>query len=62
MASKLSHPCLRSGESSETIRRPSRRTCDEMKRWSGPYGDVGRLVEISSPPNREVVLHDLVYK
>ena len=22
----------------------------EMKRWSGPYGDIGRLAEMTGPP------------
>ena len=29
---------------------PTISSCDEMKRWSDPYGDVGRLPEMSSPP------------
>jgi hypothetical protein len=45
-------PSLDSRESSETIRRPSRRECGEMMRWSDPHGDMGRLAETSGPPAR----------
>jgi hypothetical protein len=27
---------------------------DEMKRWSDPYGDIGRLAETSSPPTETI--------
>lgn len=38
-----------SAGSSETIRQPSRARL-EMKRWSDPYGDVGRSAETTDPP------------
>ncbi len=36
-------------ESSETIRQPSF-DAQKRKRWSGPYGDVGRPTEMIGPP------------
>jgi hypothetical protein len=40
---------LKTRESSETIRRPTRVFDLELKIWSGPYGDIGRPAETTGP-------------